>query len=327
MRNLLTILLLFLFAGTANAQLFPKKYGKLYDIGEAPKVVKIVNDYMALIETDSGATQFLLQQPTRKLREGKPLKNEVRYFQYSKRSVELERKLREVFKPITKDVLKAKFPNALLTRDANRRWRVLNVVSKDEETVTFQDPVSQVEHTRKLAELKSSELRYVKKWKPDSVVVEPKREPLAGDLVHGVKIQKVWLGKVVKISDGDTATVLTEDFQQVKVRLNGIDTPESKQAFGTKAKEALGEMIMGKQVSILDTGKDRYKRTLGFVRVDGVDVNAAMIQSGFAWHYKTYNSSPELAEFEREAREVKIGLWSGVGDQSPVPPWEFRKKE
>ena len=48
MRNLLTILLLFLFAGTANAQLFPKKYGKLYDIGEAPKVVKIVNDNMAL---------------------------------------------------------------------------------------------------------------------------------------------------------------------------------------------------------------------------------------------------------------------------------------
>ena len=41
---------------------------------------------------------------------------------------------------------------------------------------------------------------------------------------------------------------------------------------------------------------------------------------------KRYRVSPELAEFERAAREAKIGLWSGVGDQAPVPPWEFRKQ-
>lgn len=78
---------------------------------------------------------------------------------------------------------------------------------------------------------------------------------------------------------------------------------------------------------MLATGQDRYKRTLGFVLVDGTDVNAMMIRQGFAWHYVAYNSSPELAEFEQMAKDAKIGLWSGVGDQSPIPPLEFRKKE
>ena len=76
----------------------------------------------------------------------------------------------------------------------------------------------------------------------------------------------------MKISDGDTATVLNSDFKEVKIRFNGIDTPESKQPFGTKAKEALGKLIFGKQITVLRTGEDRYERTLGFVRVDGVHV-------------------------------------------------------
>ena len=131
----------------------------------------------------------------------------------------------------------------------------------------------------------------------------------------------------MKISDGDTATVLNSDFKEVKIRFNGIDTPESKQPFGTKAKEALGKLIFGKQITVLRTGEDRYERTLGFVRVDGVDVNAMMIRMGYAWHYKDYSDSAELAAYEQAARGAKIGLWSGVGDQSPVPPWDWRKAE
>ena len=118
-----------------------------------------------------------------------------------------------------------------------------------------------------------------------AAAAKAKREPVAGDLIHGEKIESVWSGKVVKISDGDTATVLNADNEQIKIRFNGIDTPESKQAFGTKSKEALGNLIFGKQVTVLATGQDRHKRTLGFVRVDGTDVNAMMIRLGFTWHY------------------------------------------
>ena len=45
-------------------------------------------------------------------------------------------------------------------------------------------------------------------------------------------------GKVVGISDGDTITVLTDEKRQVKIRLYGVDCPESKQAFGTRARQS-----------------------------------------------------------------------------------------
>lgn len=65
------------------------------------------------------------------------------------------------------------------------------------------------------------------------------------------------------------------------------------------------------------------KRTLAFVRADGTDVNGMMIRQGFAWHYKSFNDSPELAEFETAARTAKVGLWGG--SETPIPPWKFRK--
>ena len=45
------------------------------------------------------------------------------------------------------------------------------------------------------------------------------------------------IGKVVKVSDGDTITILTSDKTQYKIRLNDIDAPEKKQAFGNKSKD------------------------------------------------------------------------------------------
>ena len=48
--------------------------------------------------------------------------------------------------------------------------------------------------------------------------------------------------KVVGVSDGDTLTVLTAEKRQVKVRLHGIDAPETGQDFGSRAKQAASEL-------------------------------------------------------------------------------------
>lgn len=82
-------------------------------------------------------------------------------------------------------------------------------------------------------------------------------------------------GKVVHIADGNTLTVLV-DHQQVKVRLAEIDAPESHQDYGQRAKQALGTLVFGRDVSVADGGKDRYGRMIGHVHLGSMDVNAEM---------------------------------------------------
>jgi micrococcal nuclease len=130
-------------------------------------------------------------------------------------------------------------------------------------------------------------------------------------------------GKVVKITDGDTIVVLIEGNQQVKIRLEGIDCPESNQDFGNRAKQAVSDLCFGKEVVIQKSGEDRYGRTLGYVFVGDVNVNKELLRQGLAWHYKYFNKDEELANLEQEARKKKIGLWS---HPNPVAPWDFRRK-
>lgn len=134
----------------------------------------------------------------------------------------------------------------------------------------------------------------------------------------------VFDAKVIGVTDGDTIVVMTEDKQQVKIRLEGIDCPESKQDFGDRAKQATSDLCFGKVVRIESTGQDRYGRTLAFVYVGQECVNKELLKSGMAWHYKKYNNDSELAKLETEAREKKIGLWSQA---NPVAPWDWRKSK
>ena len=129
-------------------------------------------------------------------------------------------------------------------------------------------------------------------------------------------------GKVVKVSDGDTITVLDSEKVQHKVRLDRIDAPEKKQAFGEKSKQHLSEMVFGKDVRVEWQKKDRYQRILGIVFVGDKDVNLQMVKDGFAWHYKFYDKTPAYAQAELDARGKKIGLWV---DPNPIEPYEFRK--
>ncbi len=110
-------------------------------------------------------------------------------------------------------------------------------------------------------------------------------------------------GKVVKIADGDTLTLLTSSSQQIKVRLAGIDTPERKQPFGNKAKQALSSLAFQKQALIEVEAKDRYGRTVGVVFVDGLNVNAELVKQGMAWVYRKYTNDKALYELESRLRK------------------------
>ena len=132
------------------------------------------------------------------------------------------------------------------------------------------------------------------------------------------------IGKVVGVSDGDTITVLDDmDQGKFRIRLDKIDAPEKKQAFGNKAKQFLSTLIFGKKVSIRFKSIDNYGRVLGVVSLDGKEINLVMVQSGYAWHYSYYDKTPAYIEAEKQARAEKKGLWQ---DPNPINPFEYRKQ-
>lgn len=130
--------------------------------------------------------------------------------------------------------------------------------------------------------------------------------------------------RVVSISDGDTLTCLTAEKRQVKVRLAEIDTPESRQPYGTRARQALSEMAFQLDVRLDVHETDRYGRTVARVHAGQVDVNAEMVRQGAAWVYRQYNRDKSLLKLEAGARQAKRGLWA-LPEAERVAPWEWRK--
>lgn len=137
-------------------------------------------------------------------------------------------------------------------------------------------------------------------------------------------------GRVVRIADGDTLTVLDAANVQHRIRLQGIDAPESHQAFGTQSKKNLSNLVFGKEVTALCDKTDQYGREVCKIVLDGKDINLEQVKAGMAWHYKDYQreQSPEdrelYARAENEARAARRGLWV---DANPTEPSEFRREE
>lgn len=119
-----------------------------------------------------------------------------------------------------------------------------------------------------------------------------------------------YTARVVGITDGDTLTVLKADKSQVKIRLAGIDAPESGQDFGSRAKQAASELAFGKEVTIRPTDTDRYGRTVAEVILPGgKSLNHELVGQGMAWWYRQYApADKELERLESEAKAAKRGL-------------------
>jgi endonuclease YncB( thermonuclease family) len=131
-------------------------------------------------------------------------------------------------------------------------------------------------------------------------------------------------GKVVRVHDGDTLTILINK-RQIPVRLVEIDAPELHQAFGRRSQESLSGMCAGQQAHVVQQGHDRYKRVLGRVTCGGFDANTEQVRRGMAWVFVRYapKHSP-LYRLQPEARIEQRGLWN---DPHAVPPWDYRARE
>jgi len=163
-------------------------------------------------------------------------------------------------------------------------------------------------------------------WRP--VVYAVLATALLGLSPAAAAAAQTFVGEVVGVSDGDTLMLLTVDRQRVRIRLQGIDAPEDRQAFGQRAKQALSDMTFRQRATAQCPRLDRFQRQVCTVTVDGVDVGLQQLARGMAWHFVRY--APEqpsaqraaYAQAESQARSARRGLWQ---DAAPVPPWEFRR--
>ena len=126
-------------------------------------------------------------------------------------------------------------------------------------------------------------------------------------LVSAGQAAEVWTGKVVAITDGDTVKVLRDGRDQVKIRIAEIDTPERRQPWGTRAKQAMAALVHGQRVEVEPVTIDRYGRTIARLRVDGLDVGRELVRQGDAWVYRKYSKDPTLLVLEAEARAAGRG--------------------
>jgi len=146
-----------------------------------------------------------------------------------------------------------------------------------------------------------------------------------------------WEAETIRVVDGDTVVVRkTEDGEQIRIRLYGIDAPEmagpegKSQRYSQSAKVFLENLLpRGSKVEVKDVEIDRHKRTVAVINsADDKVVQEEMIRAGMAWVYpedcKLKEICDPLRELEHAAMKQKVGLWA---DKEPTPPWEWRKSK
>lgn len=139
-------------------------------------------------------------------------------------------------------------------------------------------------------------------------------------------------GTVTRVSDGDTVQVTDQLGTKVKVRLYGIDAPETAkgskpgQPYGEESFQALRQKVDRQPVRLDVMDIDKYKRLVAIVWMSDRNINREMISDGAAWAYRKYLNRAHASEWisdEEQARKASKGLWRQGGNIQP--PWEFRR--
>ena len=110
--------------------------------------------------------------------------------------------------------------------------------------------------------------------------------------------------------------------QLMSLYLQKQNNPKSKE-LKAQYQKVLMQLVDEKPVGVVVVATDSYGRAVGTLYQQGVNINVAMVASGYAWWYQHYAPHERtLASSEQQARDQKLGLWAQA---DPVPPWDWRR--
>jgi endonuclease YncB( thermonuclease family) len=135
----------------------------------------------------------------------------------------------------------------------------------------------------------------------------------------------VLVGRVTRVLDGDTIEVALSS-GPIRVRIGSVDAPEKNQPWGREARAALTRKLGDREVELDVVSQDQYDRLVAVVGLDGMNVNAWLVQQGYAWAYREYTKDKTYCAWEAEARAAQRGLWALPAAQRHAP-WEFRSAQ
>ena len=142
-------------------------------------------------------------------------------------------------------------------------------------------------------------------------------------ITSAISFEKIITGKA-RVTDGDTIKINNQ-----KIRLFGIDAPETKQfckevylsflifnfkrdyKCGEKSTNALKKKIKNKKIKcLIQDKKDRYRRNIGICYLKKQDINSWLVKNGYAIAYRRY--SKKYIMDEQHAKDNKLGIWQGT---------------
>ena len=144
-------------------------------------------------------------------------------------------------------------------------------------------------------------------------------------LLHALPAKTAELAGHHRVIDGDTIEIAGE-----RIRLHGIDAPESEQkctaggkewACGQEATFALARIIETHWVTCKGNKRDRVGRLMAVCYAGPYDLNAKVVREGWALAYR--RDSMDYVDEETAARNAGRGVWRGEF----MPPWEWRRSK
>jgi micrococcal nuclease len=140
-------------------------------------------------------------------------------------------------------------------------------------------------------------------------------------------IKNSWQGTVVYVTDGDTLWVRPDDAplhsEPRKIRIDGIDAPESCQLYGAQSTAALKGLVATKPVTVQSKRFDDYGRDVAKIMVNSIDAGGWMVRNGHAWSYHYRHSSGPYRAEEEAAIRARLGLFA---DPAAIEPRVFRRE-